>query len=42
VKIIDAVVTIIVTFMVVRLFEPILTQSSLAATAAIQALIKRA
>ena len=41
IKIIDAVTTIIITFMIVRLFEPYLKQSSLAAQAAIQAMIKR-
>jgi len=41
VKIIDAAVTIIVTYMIIRLFEPYLTQSSLAAQAAIQAMVKR-
>jgi len=40
-KIIDAVVTIIVTFMVIRLFEPYLAQSTLAAQAAVQAMVKR-
>lgn len=41
VKIIDAVTTIIITFMIVRLFEPYLRSSSLAAQAAIQAMVKR-
>jgi len=40
-KIIDAVTTILITFMIVRLFEPYLRQSSLAAQAAIQAMLKR-
>jgi len=40
-KIIDAVVTVIVTFMIVKMFEPYLTQSTLAAQASIQALLKR-
>jgi len=41
IKIIDAVTTIIITFMIVRLFEPYLKSSSLAAQAAIQAVVKR-
>ena len=41
IKIIDAVTTIIITFMIVRLFEPYLKSSSLAAQAAIQAMIKK-
>jgi len=41
VKIIDAAVTIIVTYMIIRLFEPYLTQNTLAAQAAIQAVVKR-
>jgi len=41
IKIIDAVTTIIITFMIVKIFEPYLKSSSLAAQAAIQAMIKR-
>ena len=41
IKIIDAVTTILITFMIVRLFEPYLRSSSLAAQAAIQAMVKR-
>ena len=41
IKIIDAVTTILITFMIVKIFEPYLKSSSLAAQAAIQAMIKR-
>jgi len=41
IKIIDAVTTILITFMIVKIFEPYLKSSSLAAHAAIQAMIKR-
>jgi len=40
-KIIDVAITVLVTVMVIKLFEPYLTQSTLAAQAAIQAVIKR-
>ena len=40
-KIIDAATTILITFMIVKMFEPYFKSSSLAAQAAIQAMLKR-
>ena len=40
-KIIDAVVAVVVTFIVVKLFEPVLRASPVAAQAAIEAAVRR-
>ena len=40
-KIIDVVTTVLITFMVIKMFEPLFSQSTLAAQAAIQAMLKR-
>jgi len=40
-KIIDAAVTVIVTFIIIRMLEPAISQSVLASQAVVQALLKK-
>ena len=40
-KIIDVVTTVLITFMIIKMFEPLFSQNTLAAQAAVQAMLKR-